>query len=354
MSRMSSTQKKVSSLNINNDSTIYCDGTVGNQKSIEQLTFEAESKSWAKSVEKLGGKPNIGCSGTGSENDIINKQYYIPFLKHFINNNNIKSVVDLGCGTFNLGESIYNDLNVHYTGYDVQKDVVKSNRKNFSRYENSDIKSYNFEYINLYNKKCIDNMFKADLCVIKDVLQHWSTEKVMEFLNSLLSKKKFNHILIINCYTDNWKDGPFIGERIVLNEIRGNFDYLSFNNKPFNKFKQNFEINNTKYKGKILGTYITKEVFLISLEEIEAINFKYFTNKSRTSIYRSSMAGGKKNMLNKRFSIKTNTKNIKKTKKQKNKKTKNPNQLKQNHKLFIVFIFVYIFIYFYYFSNLKK
>ena len=315
LSRMS--KKNLNAKSENNSSIIYCDGTTGNEKSDEQLTFEKESESWAKSVETLGGKPNTGCSGTGSENDMINEKYYIPFLKYFINNNNIKSVVDLGCGTFNLGKSIYNDLNVHYTGYDVQKDVVKSNKTNFSRYRNSHIKSYNFEYINLSNEKCIDSIVKADLCVIKDVLQHWSTDKVLEFLHSLLGKNKFKHILIINCYTADWRNKPFTGDRIVPNKKSGNFEYLSFNNYPFNRFNKNFEINHTKYKGKILGTYISKEVFLISLEEIEAINFKYFTKQNNTGIYRSFMAGGKKNMLNKSFSNKKKTKNIKKTKKTK-------------------------------------
>ena len=71
-----------------------------------------------------------GSSGEGSAVD-FNKNTYIPFLKKFITNNNIKSVVDLGCGDFRCGKLIYDDLNVSYIGYDTYKKVVEHNLKHF-------------------------------------------------------------------------------------------------------------------------------------------------------------------------------------------------------------------------------
>ena len=50
-----------------------------------------------------------GSSGGGSDVE-YNINTYVPFLKKFITENNIKSVIDLGCGDFRCGPFIYNDL----------------------------------------------------------------------------------------------------------------------------------------------------------------------------------------------------------------------------------------------------
>ena len=56
-----------------------------------------------------------GSSGNGSSIK-YNKNTYIPFLKNFISTNDIKTIVDLGCGDFLCGSLIYNDLDITYTG----------------------------------------------------------------------------------------------------------------------------------------------------------------------------------------------------------------------------------------------
>ena len=58
-----------------------------------------------------------GSSGGGSYIE-YNKDTYVPFLKKFIINHNIKDVVDLGCGDFVCGKLIYDDLDIKYTVYD--------------------------------------------------------------------------------------------------------------------------------------------------------------------------------------------------------------------------------------------
>ena len=76
-----------------------------------------------------------GSSGTGSDID-YNKKNYIPFLKKFITDNNIKNIVDLGCGDFICGKIIYDDLDILYTGYDAYKKII----------------DYNWRYV--YFKRC--------------------------------------------------------------------------------------------------------------------------------------------------------------------------------------------------------
>ena len=58
-----------------------------------------------------------GSSGGGSEIN-YNIHSYVPFLKKFMVDHGIKTVVDLGCGDFKCGPLIYTDLDVAYLGYD--------------------------------------------------------------------------------------------------------------------------------------------------------------------------------------------------------------------------------------------
>lgn len=37
------------------------------------------------------------------------------------------------------------------------------------------------------------------MCILKDVLQHWKTEEIYEFLDYIVENKKFKYILICNC-----------------------------------------------------------------------------------------------------------------------------------------------------------
>ena len=78
-----------------------------------------ENKIWGNNQNNF----YMGSSGGGSEVN-YNKDTYVPFLKNFIIENNIKSVADLGCGDFLCGNIIYDDLDVLYTGYDTYKKVI--------------------------------------------------------------------------------------------------------------------------------------------------------------------------------------------------------------------------------------
>jgi len=130
-----------------------------------------------------------GSSGSGSCIS-YNKDTYVPFLKKFINNN-IKNVTDLGCGDFKCGKLIYNNLNITYTGYDVYEKIVVFNSKYFS------FPKYSFRYLDFCNKKEI--IATGELCILKDVLQHWSLNNIYSFLDYLVEYKKFKYILICNC-----------------------------------------------------------------------------------------------------------------------------------------------------------
>jgi hypothetical protein len=176
-----------------------------------------------------------GSSGGGSTID-YNKDLYIPFLRNYIIENNIKSVVDLGCGDFLCGELIYKDLNIKYTGYDAYKKLVDYNIENYK------IPNLSFNHLDFYTNK--ETIIKSDICILKDVLQHWKVEEITTFLDYLVENKVFKYILICNCCYQSI-DNP-------VNEQRST--PLSIDYFPLKKY------NATK-----LYNYHTKELSVIKI-----------------------------------------------------------------------------------------
>lgn len=51
-------------------------------------------------------------------------------------------------------------------------------------------------------------ILSGDLCILKDVLQHWKNEQIYLFLDYLTKSGKFKYILLVNCcdQIDNEED----------------------------------------------------------------------------------------------------------------------------------------------------
>jgi len=131
-----------------------------------------------------------GSSGCGSEID-YNKNTYVPFLKKWIKDNHIKKIVDLGCGDFKCGPLIYDDLTISYTGYDAYKKIIDYNSKTHA------LPKYTFMHLDFFNNK--EDIIEGELCILKDVIMHWSLDSIYSFLDYLVESKKFKYILICSC-----------------------------------------------------------------------------------------------------------------------------------------------------------
>jgi len=175
-------------------------------------------------------------SGDGSDLN-YNINTFIPFLKDFILKNNIRSVTDLGCGDFVCGPYIYDDLELKYYGYDTYSKIIE---KNNSIHNDS---KYSFTQLDIFNEW--KNIISTDLCIIKDVLQHWRLADIYTFLDNIMISKKFKYIIICNC-CDQIKDNPDL-------LITGGFRPLSASFFPLKR-----------YSAKIIFRYNTKEVSLIT------------------------------------------------------------------------------------------
>ena len=145
-----------------------------------------ENKTWGDN----GIKEYNGSSGGGSTIE-YNIDNYIPFLKKFIKDNDILNIVDLGCGDFKCGKLIYDDLDIFYTGYDAYNKIIDYNSKKHS------LPKYSFIHLDFCNSK--ESIINGDLCILKDVIQHWFLDNIYTFLDYLVNHKKFKYILICNC-----------------------------------------------------------------------------------------------------------------------------------------------------------
>lgn len=144
-----------------------------------------EGHVWGSNVS-----PNFkGNSGGGSSVD-FNKDY-ITFLRRFIQQQNIKSVVDLGCGDWRCGKAIYEDLSCSYVGYDIYDTMIKSHNETYKD------PRWKFEVMNCFAD--LEHMEKADLLIVKDVLQHWTDKEVSDFMEYQTTAKQYKYILITNC-----------------------------------------------------------------------------------------------------------------------------------------------------------
>lgn len=208
------------------------------------------------------GKDNVdeynGSSGPGSEVE-INIKTYIPFLQNFIRQHSISTVADLGCGNFKCGPHIYDDLpNLMYTGYDAYGKLVDRNNKT---YGNSS--RYVFRQIDIINEK--HQIAGADLCILKDVIQHWKLHDIYEFLEFVTTNKLFRYILICNCAHQHSDD----------TDIKiGDFRPLSSRHRPLSKFH-----------AKSVYTYHGKEVSIIDIGNDPIPNVVIQTSKNPLPSY---------------------------------------------------------------------
>lgn len=124
-------------------------------------------------------------SGPGST-----PEYSVPyreFLTRFIQENNIRSVLDLGCGDFEV-MGLVDRSGFRYLGVDVIPERIDRNRAKCpdAQFECADIRRFEIP--------------EADLVVCKDVIQHWGTRSVVNWLDRLAEQSgHFRYALVTNC-----------------------------------------------------------------------------------------------------------------------------------------------------------
>jgi len=186
-----------------------------------------------------GQKEYRGTSGSGSDIE-FNRTRYVPFLKGFIQEHGIRTVVDLGCGDFRCGALTYEGLDVQYTGYDTYRAVIEHHQAQTSLLPPS---KYTFHALDFYQER--GQLVGGDLCILKDVLQHWSQKSIRTFLDDVIRRSLYRWILICNC-SAQWSDRDDIRD--------GDFRPLSAEMEPLRT-----------YGARVVYRYETKEVSVIQV-----------------------------------------------------------------------------------------
>lgn len=110
-------------------------------------------------------------SGSGSEKKFT--KGYESVISRFILEHNVKTVVDLGCGDFQVGKRLLEKTEFHYIGVDVVDDLIKQNSKNFSK--------ENISFVCRDISR--DELPDGDLCLMGHVLQHLNNTTVLNILS---------------------------------------------------------------------------------------------------------------------------------------------------------------------------
>ena len=161
-------------------------------------------------------------------------------------------------------------MKINYTGYDAYKNLIDYHNKTYKPYTeqyrtrqnryiknqdgililNENLFNMTFKFVHADFTTNPENINSADLCIIKDVLQHLPNCMIEKFMEYITQSHKFKYILIINCYnttSENTKD--------YRKDIKpGEFSSLSAFRYPLNKDG-----------GEVIYTWDTKEVSLITL-----------------------------------------------------------------------------------------
>lgn len=159
-----------------------------------------------------------GWNGVGPGSTIEDgAQPFLDFLQDFIDSHeDIKSIVDMGCGYGELLKGIRLRQDVKYLGLDIVDSVIEFNKKKYIR--------DNFTFDTVDSVEDLGN-YKGDLLILKDVIQHWSIEQILFFKEHIIPN--FKYAIVVNNIKTSWKT--------TLNgEIRtGNSRPLDLTASPF-------------------------------------------------------------------------------------------------------------------------
>ena len=125
--------------------------------------------------------------GSGVGSLPLNNVDYIKFIRMFIEHNNVRSVLDLGCGDWQFSRFI-DWAGVAYIGLDIVPEVIALNQKLFGR--------ANISFAVLPPEMELPTI---DLFICKDVFQHLPNNLIRRYIDLFKARSCF--LLITN---DHW------------------------------------------------------------------------------------------------------------------------------------------------------
>ena len=137
-------------------------------------------------VNGVWGKDEHGnaTSGSGSQTQYI-VDSYVAAVKTILEENDIRTMVDLGCGDFNVG-SRFLDLCDKYVACDISNVILEANKQKF-KFDHLEFKKLDLT---------VDMLPIGDIAFVRQVLQHLSNHDVKRFVDKLNQEKHFKYLLV--------------------------------------------------------------------------------------------------------------------------------------------------------------
>ena len=170
-----------------------------------KLFFSGNSSKYWDERYKSGG--NSGRGSFGAE-----AKYKSKFINEFVIKNNIKTIIELGCGYANqLKHYSFNN----YFGLDVSEAAINKCRNEFSTNKN-----YNFS---LYRHP-INVSHKFDLSISIDVIYHLVEDDIFKkYMHDLFINSQAKNVLIYSTNIDKNTLTSHVKHRNITNYITENF-----------------------------------------------------------------------------------------------------------------------------------
>lgn len=110
-------------------------------------------------------------------------------IKEFIKDYKIKKVVDLGCGDFSIASKFVTDI-IDYCGIDIVEDMINKHNQEYGG------EKIHFQALDIVE----DDLPKADLCLIRQVLQHLSNNDIKKVLSKI---GRYKYVMITEHVTQD-------------------------------------------------------------------------------------------------------------------------------------------------------
>jgi SAM-dependent methyltransferase len=191
-----------------------------------------------------------GVSRSGPGSDLIQLETYLAILQACLRRPDVNRVVDVGCGDW-TASSVIDWSGIDYLGIEIVPELVQLLT---DKYANEQI---GFQSADALETKGLS----ADLCIVKEVLQHWSNDSVHRFLAML---KNFKFALITNdqlCQV--WDENETCCTLIEQAELNADIENGAY--RPLDIRKPPFNITATTlatYPAAVGGIHFLKQVLL--------------------------------------------------------------------------------------------
>ena len=164
--------------NQNKKFNLYIAKSIDNNSSKSIFNIVYKDSIWGKS------KHGIGSSGGGSHDlNIISP--YIKIINELLDKLNCKTIVDLGCGDFNIGKNFLNKCS-YYIACDVSKLIIDFNKKKNLG------KKVEFRELDI----CKNKLPNGDIAFVRQVLQHLPNSNIKKFVYNLNTFKPFKYLVV--------------------------------------------------------------------------------------------------------------------------------------------------------------